>query len=455
MITVEELFDAFISKKSDEVYYASLKESLSVLGFKLYRYVSLSDFCTLNKQNGKRLKTQLLKPTQYGVLSIVQKYLYHNKPDFFNDPFDCNFGMGINTFFLEIMQLLGDFKGAKREMTSLENLPRVRSIGELRAEIDKQQLSSPIRDLLHFILDCTSESLEEVQGESVNMDNLERKFMLKFLENPQFLISFLRPQFQTEQSIQSLQNQLQNHKEQLINNIDDFQSLNIIDKPDFTGFLNVAGKYMDPNDLMKSAQKSINTVDNFNAQVFSLINSQFGICSLTQVFNDPLMWAHYADSHKGMIVEYDYKDILSLLQSNHIFLYPVMYSNTRVTIDTSIMENIDINSMTEPDKHTLMKLFVKGLLTKKTEWKIEQEWRSIKILAGNTISEREANRKSSSPKISAIYFGNKMPNHIKTAIAELIDDPSRTDNPMLFEMINDVQNYEIKPVPFHQSNEQN
>ncbi|TOC13300.1 hypothetical protein CGJ90_24575, partial [Vibrio parahaemolyticus] len=35
------------------------------------------------------------------------------------------------------------------------------------------------------------------------------------------------------------------------------------------------------------------------------MTSSFGICSLSKTFENILMWSHYADNHKGFVVEFE------------------------------------------------------------------------------------------------------------------------------------------------------
>src|ERR1035438_8493458 len=41
--------------------------------------------------------------------------------------------------------------------------------------------------------------------------------------------------------------------------------------------------------------------------IYEALNRNVGILSLTEVPDDPVMWAHYADSHRGILVGFDEK----------------------------------------------------------------------------------------------------------------------------------------------------
>lgn len=56
--------------------------------------------------------------------------------------------------------------------------------------------------------------------------------------------------------------------------------------------------------------------------------SKFGIQCFSKVFENYLMWAHYADSHKGFCIEYDYDPIKLESENNNFSMYPVIYTST-------------------------------------------------------------------------------------------------------------------------------
>ena len=94
--------------------------------------------------------------------------------------------------------------------------------------------------------------------------------------------------------------------------------------------------------FQKAEEKIIDSVNNFNEKIFSLIDDQFGIASLTTRFNDALMWSHYASSHTGICIEYDFSDYMNHINQSQMLLFPVNYSDKRVTIDQTILDKIDL-----------------------------------------------------------------------------------------------------------------
>ncbi len=102
------------------------------------------------------------------------------------------------------------------------------------------------------------------------------------------------------------------------------------------------------------------------------INKKIGICSLTAKRDNLLMWAHYANSHKGFCVGID-KSILSALSAfNLILLTPVKHSNY-----------FPKRPMFLNDKEQ-NEYLIEILSTKSKHWKYEEEYRLINFISPQT-----------------------------------------------------------------------
>jgi len=94
--------------------------------------------------------------------------------------------------------------------------------------------------------------------------------------------------------------------------------------------------------------------------------NNIGILSLTEDDHNLLMWAHYANSHQGFVVEFDrnheYFDQRKSKNDEIRHLRPVLYKEERPEIELVTEASMDIFS-------------VKG-----KEWGYEREWRMMSIL---------------------------------------------------------------------------
>lgn len=116
------------------------------------------------------------------------------------------------------------------------------------------------------------------------------------------------------------------------------------------------------------------------------MESWFLVGSLCTDFKNRLMWSHYADSHKGFCVEYDYsgtdEDTLSKLP------LPVFYTERRPLIPWEI------------DEENIEEIYAKlilGAVTKDRIWEYENEWRILINATGCTEFKM--------PRVSCIYLG--------------------------------------------------
>lgn len=91
-----------------------------------------------------------------------------------------------------------------------------------------------------------------------------------------------------------------------------------------------------------------------------------GICCFSEDFNNPLLWSHYGDQHRGICIGY------SLDRKPKPELKQVRYGGER-TITTNLLEQ----ALLKVDKEAIARLDADFLLRKAPEWHYEKEWRLI------------------------------------------------------------------------------
>ena len=118
---------------------------------------------------------------------------------------------------------------------------------------------------------------------------------------------------------------------------------------------------------------------------------KWGICCLSEVQDNLLMWAHYADAHQGFCLRFlnDPTDRFRTLAQNDnpIVPFEVTYANDYPTI----------NRIEDDDWTTVEK----ASLTKSLEWSYEKEWRMVD-LSGQGV------RRFPSQLLTGVVFGCKM-----------------------------------------------
>lgn len=428
-LSVDKFLKSYFNNNMDE-YYKDLLNKLEKNDYKLYRYIPIHNIVDEIEQN-------LLHEKQYGFHSIMNQYVYHNKPSFFNDPFDSVFGISQNTFFGVFLSQFADLKEFRLISDRLENSKDVINIDDILTIIDELDINVETKDFTKFILISSFEALNS--SESKDMTEMLNIFKQKIIDNPMPYIKFLKPFYLEKLD----ENKISEQFKELGNKIESNSLQNLAidplnpDAQQFSGLAKSLGLIDEANKFERTLTDS---VKNLNDQIFNVIDNQFGVASLTTSFNNPLMWSHYANSHKGICIEYDLSEDVKDVETLKSLLIPVKYSNERVTIDYTLMDKIDLKNIEHKGKNDLLKFFISGLYTKHFVWKYEDEWRSI-------VAIKEGNRNIQLGKISALYLGNRMEEATTNMMINLINKSNNgLDKVSVFKMINDISEYKIKPV---------
>lgn len=135
-------------------------------------------------------------------------------------------------------------------------------------------------------------------------------------------------------------------------------------------------KHLSHDEFLKIMLPTLNSEGWMNGLYNMLFGEMFGwsVCCFTTDPLNELMWAHYADNNKGVCLEFD----LTKSPDLHEKINPVRYNDTFP----------EINSMDEVPE---------ALLTKRTAWSTEKEWRLISDVKGAKVFDKNS--------LTAVYFG--------------------------------------------------
>lgn len=140
---------------------------------------------------------------------------------------------------------------------------------------------------------------------------------------------------------------------------------------------------------------------NDNTDEVLSMNNKMGIYSLSKTPLDELLWAHYANSHKGYCIEYDLDILLKNDGGNHVHSFPVLYSNKP--------PNIGFWDIIKNEKNSMIKKFA---FHKSKRWEYEQEHRIVTSKIGLNSYNPKA--------LKSIYFGLKISQSDKSQIINLL-----------------------------------
>lgn len=117
----------------------------------------------------------------------------------------------------------------------------------------------------------------------------------------------------------------------------------------------------------------------------SALSMMANVVCFSESFDNNLMWSHYADSHRGLCVEYDIKRLSDKNTIRKIF--PVLYDGERISncelnklADDLIELWDDLDKGYEHAEGPYLRSIMPLLLKKNEIWNYEREWRLIYTL---------------------------------------------------------------------------
>jgi hypothetical protein len=137
------------------------------------------------------------------------------------------------------------------------------------------------------------------------------------------------------------------------------------------------------------------------------------IACLSQTLSSTLMWAHYADYHKGFALEYDSNTLRECLLRHNILLCPITYGDERYDATEHEIDMLKIRVEHGTDFYESDELFyIKSNIYKGSEWKYEKEWRAFCF--------SPQGKPCVTVKPTAIYLGSQMLEDNKKKVFESV-----------------------------------
>lgn len=180
---------------------------------------------------------------------------------------------------------------------------------------------------------------------------------------------------------------------------------------------------MDRKVLRETVVASVD--DEIDNQI-SDMKKKFRIACFTENSISPLMWAHYADSHKGFCIEYD----LTRIPEGYRFgILPVIYSDKRYDVTNAVVTR-NTNLLMNP------------YYFKSSHWKYEKEWRMV--ITENLVADGEYYA-DFHKGISGIHLGLKSFDCHKEKVNKIIEENSQKEIPV-YKIIIEPSNYNLRSV---------
>jgi hypothetical protein len=158
-----------------------------------------------------------------------------------------------------------------------------------------------------------------------------------------------------------------------------------------SGFLQGVAALGEAQDLQRAIIEYMNQIDR--------TNDDSGVYSLTTAPADELMWAHYANSHHGIAVEYDLAKLIRFSAEIRTHSLPVTYSTSPPKIDLPLKG------------HDSKAIVMSMLGNKSSTWSHEREHRIvIENLSGQVPHDYRA--------VKSITFGARLPQSVREQVYE-------------------------------------
>ncbi len=149
------------------------------------------------------------------------------------------------------------------------------------------------------------------------------------------------------------------------------------------------------NDPFELSYLDNSSDSNFVSKEIATLKENLVILSLTRTPYNPLMWAHYAEDHRGFVIGYDIEDEFLLSGKYNVIsasegdvIYTTKKEKVEVTdelkdslnIISLIAQGKEIRSISKEKMEKITPILKKSLLYKHSCWAYEEEIRVIKVL---------------------------------------------------------------------------
>lgn len=341
-----------------------MNEKKHILNGKLYKYCPVNDI------------QADLEDRQYSIENLENSIVYMSRIKNFNDPFDTFISFSIDDIIQSFIPLLmeGNLgievdEATKHVLPSVFNLvmapqqktPKNNSITKhLVACIEKHPgILTGTEDPNLLLPDLLTSLSADLLNGKISQDELDA--FSSIAENPNVLLAELLKEFIDSPSLLE-------------------KSGVSINEGDLTKVREVIdGK---SPEIENARQEYLEAVDSIKPELVTAINKvretvnekYFVTCFSTNATN-ALMWAHYANKHKGFCVEYDLEKTqdFDLL----VNLHPVIYSKKRASVPTSLFDLSELDNIKISTSNISTADLLCALLTKSRVWDYEDEWRLL------------------------------------------------------------------------------
>lgn len=426
--------------------------------YKLYQYCSIDE----NYDPYKRLGPD--GDYNHSFRNALDGIYYAGRPSKFNDPFDCMMGVSSRSLLSDIMKsfLNLNYINSPIDKKKIKDIfsdkkHRFERIQEVRSwkpslirDIMIQMLE---KDYIYFQL-VKDDSFEYMKSKHLNP--LQMKMLIQSVFSIEefrksFLENFLEDKYKNIKTSQKM-NELFSQNDLLVDTLllepievstgtdNSLNAINVnIEKMNLLGQTHGYKNIQQDTDNLRAAIDSSFEVatDGLN-EMYERIDRHFGITCFSKKSDIALMWSHYANKHKGFVIEYDLTNLTVEDAEKLSFMLPVKYDNKRPRLDVYNLQKFK-DSSGNPDVMDLaVNTLFEVLFVKAKEWNYEKEIRVI------TYISDESDRSISFNYIKSIILGVNASEYVTELISNLCREKGY--NLLKYELHEDE--YKLKLMPF-------
>jgi len=194
----------------------------------------------------------------------------------------------------------------------------------------------------------------------------------------------------------------------------------------------------DTNNLKVAINSAFAVATDGLNEFYDRIDKHFGITCFSKKSDIALMWSHYANKHKGFVIEYDLTNLAVEDAEKLSFMLPVKYDNKRPKLDVYSLQKFK-DSSGNPDVMDLaVNTLFEVLFVKAKEWNYEKEIRVITYISDETDRSVDFNY------IKSIILGVNSTEQTKKLFSNLCREKGY--NLLKYELHEDE--YKLKLMPF-------
>ncbi|HCJ4668912.1 DUF2971 domain-containing protein [Vibrio parahaemolyticus] len=160
-------------------------------------------------------------------------------------------------------------------------------------------------------------------------------------------------------------------------------------------------------------------------------SKNYAVMCFSEIHDHSLMWSHYADEHKGIVITFERTEDNMLGRSS---CRPVRYSRHYPRIShAEYWKSRKFASDEHPQDHDVLSMC---LFTKYEDWFYEKEWRDIihNSQGNGQLVELDA-------KIKGVFFGCRTPEEDKKLVKDILGDTVE-----YLQMFQDDSGFQLRPM---------